>query len=288
MAQIQPLLKPFHPIINWGNPITQQLRADLPFYEGSGKLLNNLGNLGVQANGVLSGTTIPSWVNTPNSPGLSFDGTSGYVSLGLMGSMGTDIANGISANFLIKTTSTALGEWGFVHTTQSSGFIIGFNEGPINTNTSGSIEVDFEDSAGTTHKIRGHTTASTGFNDGRVHSVTVTVNVNSKTIAVYVDGVSYAITYENQDTLTNYANFNASWDIGARYFNGSIGNFFASTVINFRMWSRTLTPTEARSLYTNPWQIYVKPNYNPFYVPSPAIVGTVVKMQAMRGWSFPI
>lgn len=166
---------------------------------------------------------------------LATDGTQNYIACGTIPGLGTAMVNGVYAKFLFRTTSTALGEWGFVHTTQSSGFIIGFNEGPINTNTIGGVQVDIEDASGVTKKLRGHTTGTFSFNDGNTHTLEVIGNPGGSTITVNFDGVSKPITYENQDTLGTFLNFNASWDIGARYFNGGIGNFWNGTVDDFQL-----------------------------------------------------
>lgn len=153
---------------------------------------------------------------------LSLDGVQNYLDLGTLGTLGTDMTNGVYCKFKIKTKSTALGEFGMEHTTQCSGFIIGLNEGAQGVNTSGRVWVDVIDSSAAIHHIRGYTTAATPFNDGKVHTIEVTVNVSAKTMVIKVDDVSYAITYESQTTFTTFANFNAGWIVGASYFNGSI------------------------------------------------------------------
>lgn len=159
---------------------------------------------------------------------LQFDGSQNYLACGQLGTLGADLTNGGYWKFKIKTTSTTLGEFGGTHSNQTSGFGLQLNAQGINNQVSGYLTVYLNDASN--NAIQGYTSSSSGFNDGNIHTVEIIISISAKTIVINVDGVSQSITYTKQQTLTNFVNFNFSWDIGARYYNGGVGNFFACIV----------------------------------------------------------
>lgn len=96
------------------------------------------------------------------------------------------------------------------------------------------------------------------------HHIVITMDwsSNSNNPSFYIDGIRQTITVRNAPTLTP-ASDNGVLQIGNNSVNFNQG--WGDSVVYTRLWNRLLTANEAWSLYTNPWQIYLKPNLNLAY-----------------------
>ena len=148
---------------------------------------------------------------------LQFDGSQNYLSLGSLGSFGSNMGSGFYCQFQIQTTSTANAYFGAVNNMR---IIIGLNRTTASANTSGIIRLQLMDTG--SGNINVQTTSATNFNDGNIHTLTfLWAGGSATTVTISVDGVSQALTYANQTALSSFANFSTALYMGAAFNSGA-------------------------------------------------------------------
>ncbi len=255
MPQPQILIKPNHPKINFGNPITQGLVFDEPLWEGSGTKGDN--DVLTDLLGLISG---PIWGQTIFGQALDFS----QAADGIQYSSSPASINNLS-KISIETIfyCRSLGGGG------NNGKIL-FKTDSIDT-TSGYFQL-FINSFSSQNAISLNAMWSTG---EETSAVAIAFNTWYHCIVTY-DGTNTSnapIYYLNgipQTNLSGGTNPSGSWNTDTST-TMAIGNRVTNQIRNFdgkisyvRFWNRVITPTEVLSLYTNPWQIYQKPSYQNF------------------------
>ena len=173
-------------------------------------------------------------------PDMSFDGTGDYIDLGVTELQGTSL-------FADSTQKFTISFWSKVLPSNQGSFIAKAGATPSNRQfqifLSGFDSLDF--------RIRGTVTSTTAnFDDGVLHFVTMTWNGTDAN--VYVDGgdaVALNVGLASEETGENII-------FGAR--TGGSSFFLNGTIDNVMIWNRALTPREAASLYTDPFQMFKK------------------------------
>src|SRR5712691_3903572 len=174
--------------INWGHPLTNGLVANWLMNEAGGERLNDSLFLN---NGILSGSTLPSWRTGPYGPALSFDGVtgSGYI----------DVGNKASLDFPGALTIVS-----FINTATLSGFqriIANFNSnGNLCAWSLGVLTGQPRFEHGGSFSINGSTLTT-----GRWYRIGVVRSGASGnwSVTVYVNGVSDAIGTTASDPAVN-------------------------------------------------------------------------------------
>lgn len=249
MAQLQSLLKPQHPIINWGNPITQGLVFDVPLFEQAGNKATEIArnNLGTISNA-------PVWGKHQVGTDLVFADNNNLITFASKGPQNSVPKVTIEA-LVFPTGENAANDSRFIHKGDNTAKY--FCCSLANTNR-------FEFAAGWQTTEGDWDTPAITLNQW-YHLVWTYGFTNTSEIPIcYLNGVSQTISTllspagsAPTDTTTNLG-------IGNRV--GGTTKGFVGNIAYVRYWNRILTQTEAKSLYVNPWQIYRKPNFNPFYV----------------------
>lgn len=273
------MVKPLVPRINWNNPITKGLVLDASIFEGGGS--SPIETIYKRA-GSLSGTSVPTWkVDQPGNC-LDFDGVSGddLLTYNLTTKQRTPVQFSVHALVLQRGFGA-----------NNAGCICRVTD---NTSSVWALRADSTNgiifqgnwSASTSSTAQWKTTALSN-NVWSDILVTYDSTSTSNSPMFYQNGVQMSSsvvvaasgTYGNtNDTQFLIGNINQTGNALTRTWNGRIAAV--------EYWMRILNPQEAKSLYTNPWQIYTRPN---FYQPLNSISSaTAVKMQTMRGWSWAI
>lgn len=277
MAAPQILLKPGRPIINWGNPLTKGLVLDSPFWEGAG--VSKTKELVTNLDGTIAGAT---WDRNFYGIDLNFSAATSRVQYTVPAMVQS--LTYLSVESLIYYRSNGGGSLGRI-----------VNKGPgTGTGTYFFIFTDTANLAGQYVTFAtGYSTASDNWRSNSqlvagnwyhlVHTMVMNTGIGTQP-NFYLNGTNDG-TVRSATGSGTLAVDDANLYIGNRA--DSTRNFDGKIAYS-RIWNRLLTHTEIRSLYTNPWQIYKQYNFLNYYNSNPVVGGTSVKMQAMRGWSFPI
>jgi hypothetical protein len=249
------------PKINWGNPITKGLVFDAPFSEGAGVIAeDDAAPLGLDLVGTIvsSGAT---WVRTPFGNALDFSAAASSVSYTTPSILNTMTV--FSIEFLALYRSEGGGAAGrIIHKVSGSPSRYQINVGHTTTNQF-SFNVNYDTTSGfwDVNNFFPANVWSHGVLTYDGSSVSNVPNVYRNGLLQTLVNVTQPVgTWVSDDTNLYIGNRSD----GLRNWDGKISYL--------RIWNRILTATEARSLYTNPWQIYQKPNFTPYYI-SPAVVG---------------
>lgn len=157
----------------------------------------------------------------------TFNGSSEYVNVGTLGSLGSLAGAGITIEAWAATASTAarclFGRYPGAFTNT---FYVLMNQSDLAVATPGMIRFVFCDNA--SHRISGNTTYDTAWpNDGKPHHFVLALNP-SGSAAIYVDGVSQAVTNRvavAHDTFADYAtdNYIGNRNGAPSYWAGQVG-----------------------------------------------------------------
>lgn len=163
---------------------------------------------------------------------LQFNGSSNYVSLGTLGSLGSSMLNnGFFFKVRLKTTSGIKSMFGTLNTGAVTGVQVIFNADQDEVESSGKLCLFVRSNNG--EKIEGATTVATNFNDGAFHDLEFFCNTVTRTIAIKVDGDSKAISYSGQTTPSAYSNFGYAFYVGCKNNRGSATQFLSCEIDSF-------------------------------------------------------
>jgi multidrug efflux pump subunit AcrA (membrane-fusion protein) len=159
---------------------------------------------------------------------LKFDGSQNYLNLGTLGSLGSNLSSGFYLKFELTTTQTALGDIAGYNANGATDFTqidIGLNLSQYSVATPGQMYVYIES---TDQKVLlfGLTTAY-NFYDGQKHTIEIICVPSTNTSAIYIDGVSQAVTNKAAQSPSNFINLDNGFQIGSYPF-----GHFAAVVDN--------------------------------------------------------
>lgn len=241
MPQPQVLLKPIAPIINWGNPITQGLVFDSPFYEAGGTTARDITNVADPGSIVASGAT---WDKGFYGTDLDFSAVASSVNFTTPAKVNTLTKMSYEALFLSRSAGGGtLGKLFFKGNTAGAPYVL------IQQASSATTLEFFANWAGGT----GDWDITIASNTWYHFVTTYDISSTSNNPLMYLNGVSQTITQTGvpagaapADTANLYIGNSAS---GIRAWDGKI--------VYGRIWNRILTPGEILALYVNPWRIYI-------------------------------
>lgn len=268
MPQPQSLLKPSRPKINWGNPVTKGLVFDAPFWEGAGTFVEDDASPLEEVLGILTSAT---WDKNFYGTDLDFSAAASRVQFTTPSAVNALPALSVEVLFYFRSLGGG-----------SLGRVV--NKGPgtgvttpwfIFTDT-GNFLTFSSGYATSTDNYRG--SASLVANTWNHAIFTITMGIGNAPI-LYFNGVNTSVSR----TATGLGA--AATDDTNLY----IGNRADSTraldgkIAYTRIWNRLLTPTESRSLYVNPWQVYAEPNRTPSFFSPAVVTATYNAMRMMMG-----
>lgn len=168
-----------------------------------------------------------------------------------MGTYGSSLATS-SFSFWIKTTSATIGYViGFRNNTTNQLFYLGLNSTHTGSEETGKISMTIRDASA--NLLQGAmTTAESGWRDGNWHFITVTVDGANDALVITIDNVSKAITYNVQETPTNFSNL-VTYDvaIGSRNDNGTPAQWLTGSVDELLFWDKILTTQDKTDLWNS-------------------------------------
>ena len=139
---------------------------------------------------------------------------------------------------------------GICGTAKSSGaattLTISVNRKSDTTLLAGSIRIGIVANNGS--YLIGGTDTNTGITDGKVHHLCATVLPSTNTIKIYVDGVSWAVTY-NVQTPAVFENYPYNWTWAAINNTGTIGSYFAGAMGHAAIYNSVLTTNQVAGHY---------------------------------------
>lgn len=242
-------------IINYSNPLTNNLVFDLGFAEGGGTVLRD----NVKKNNMTT-TGTPGWVTSPMGPGLKLDGSTQYASVPVAVST--------------KALNYSIEVWFKLNTVQAAGEKVVIYIGSDVVGNGVAIELD----AGKLEVLfRGQNLFDTGkvLTAGPINHVILS-NQSGPLNSVYLNGV---ITGATSSSSTTAATVQTS--IGQDNSNNKRADI---TMYLARAWTRTLSKAEVVSLYTNPYQIYSQPVVRPLVnQPAAAVAATYSTFKTLIG-----
>ena len=229
--------------------ITTGLIGWWKFEEGGGTIAVDSSGMG--NNGTLVGG--PTYVvGKIGSYCLSFNGTSQYVNLGTLGSIGSNISNVSVSAWVFSTQNTVTNN--VIGTTNSGttfaqNLSLQVNQNDVGVLLAGSVRSALIDN--TTPLILSGGTNANNISINTWHLIVATDNSSTNTIVIYVDGVSKAIVYQDQQTPVTYTNFTSPMLIGAFNKAGTINQFFAGNIDDVRIYNRVLSASDVAQLFLN-------------------------------------
>ncbi len=181
-----------------------------------------------------------------------FDGSSGYINAGLLGSFGSGITSGATlCSWLRTSNSDVQSVIGNYDGTSPNGTTLQLqiNRGAASSNINGSVFAYIRHAGGSVRTISAYTGIDSGFTDGRWHHLCAIYSITDKSITIILDGKALAVTYEKQQQLSNFVDFNRDLYIGANNAQGTANRFFSGYLDNVMIFNKNLGLDDVRSLY---------------------------------------
>ncbi len=215
------------------------------------KMDNNWNDSVGSSNGTAAGDATFTSIAKVGSHSGTFDGTGDYVDVGTLGSFGSSRYNGSTIAFWVKTTDTA-GCDGVLAYGPSSGrnnFRIETNCSANGTGSSGAIRIRSSSDEATPKVLAAGTTASSRFNNGNWNHVVITIAPATNTIAIYVNGISQALTYSAQASPVTFSNFAYSAYLGAYNNGGTLTSPRTGQLDDLAVFTKVLTAAQVVTMY---------------------------------------
>jgi len=209
-----------------------------------------------------TGVGSPTWSVDRFGPVVVFDGASQYVNVGTMRDFGSRVNRGISIELWLKSsiTNAVMVPCGMMKTSSGlTSVILRINSSITSSLLAGGVRFAITDLDGPT-VLSGGANFNTGITNGRIHQLVVTIKPDINTIAIYVDGVSQAITYQLQNTPNNFENWTQPFFIGANNGFGTPTQYFNGQIGHISMWNRVLRNNEVQQLYAQPLSVFNRSN----------------------------
>lgn len=234
------ILKPRAPVINWGNPITRGLVFDLPLFEPGGTAVQDIA-------GKITGTVAnsPTFEKNIAGPDLVFADNTNVINFTSRGNQNS--LSQISIEALVYPTGVnSANDSRFIHKGNGNKYF----DCSYQTNTVNGLcfEVNFLTNVGLWQ-------ADAPVNNWYHFVATYSSWSTSTDPILYLNGVSATV----REIITPSGT--APSDT-TELFVGNRGSAYGSTkgfvgkIVYVRYWNRILNAQEARTLYSNPFQIY--------------------------------
>lgn len=251
--------KPLAPLINWNNPITKGLVFDTPFSEGGA---NPFDLISKQAQTLSSA----SWIKTVLGNSIDF-------SANAAAKLATTYAinnKQRTYEYLVYQTGNGGGGFGRIFEKRTgTPFEVIFE----NNGTGFELQIT---STGTSYSFFwGHSLNTWA------HFVVIYDSDNPGTLPiVYINGVSASVTTGGgSGTITTASD---PYYIGGRA-SDNLRNF-GGYIAYFRIYNRMLKQSEAKQLYSNPWQVYNIPTLQQQYnAPAAAVAASIANWKNLSG-----
>ena len=206
--------------------------------------------------GAWTGGNLAQWGSAGDADTCArFDGVTGYVDLGTMGTFGSSMGSGVTVVCMVKCADTAAAHviCGRNEGALKNGLRILLNRKSDSNLSAGCIQVILYDNSGTMKTLNGGANTDTAICDGKWHMLAVTINPATNTIVILVDNASKTVTYALQETPNTFANY-ATWgmSIGAVNNGGNQAYYFQGFLDEFAIWPSIVSDANLTAIY-NAW-----------------------------------
>ena len=175
-----------------------------------------------------------------------FDGGNDHIHFGTVGTLGSSLGDGVTIAMWVamhQATQDAL--CGILNDGNNTGLRVFIN-----------TDEDFLQQANETvlwlrdedNNYLFGAFAHAGLYDGNPHHLVLTLDGPNNALTAYVDRVSQAITYNNQDTPDNFANFAYNFAIGAHYNRAPVASWGEVDICDFQMFTGIATQADVNAL----------------------------------------
>ena len=188
--------------------------------------------------GNYNGTAVgsPSYVAgaMEDNTAVILNGSSQYITGTTIGNLGSSLAGGMTIEAWVKKTNAANHDCiaGVVNTGTSTYFEVIHNSAADGSVLADSMRLVIRGNDGL---VRFGAAGSVGLNDGAWHHVMAILTPSA--LALYIDGISKAITYASTGTPSTFTNFGFAVGIGARNLRGTFDSHFAGTLDEVAIYS---------------------------------------------------
>ena len=179
----------------------------------------------------------------------TFNGSSQYVNVGTLGTLGANLANGLTIECWIRssTTNAIMSAFGILGASLQPFVMIALNQDNTGSTAAGYIRVQCNDF--TTVSLSGYVLSNTGITNGLAHHLVVTILPGSNAIAVYIDGVSKTVSYAQQNTPHTWGNFPCAPCLGCRNYNGTFQQHFSGQMAHAALYNYVLAADRVNAHY---------------------------------------
>lgn len=182
------------------------------------------------------------------SKSLSLNGTSDVLECTTMGNFGSGLASGFSFTCWFKSKSTTQQRLcGVTNTGTATNLQVLTNTNSAMAASVGRIGISYRDNDG--NNLYAATTNALPINNGQWHHLVLTASGPTNTSTIYIDGISQAVSYGNQQTPDNFSNFGYTMMVGGYNNRGTAAGFFTGLLDDVEFYNKILTPSEVSAIY---------------------------------------
>ena len=182
--------------------------------------------------------------------GASYNGTSSYTSLGTMGGLGASLDTGtFTLGFWFKSTYTAaIKQFGVINDGSNTLLGLNFNRDQNDNYIANYITLAIRGEGATKYNIA---RVRAKVFDGAWQFLCIVFTPSTHAYQWYVNGYAATTILRNTDDITDTANFNHNFCLGAIDNRGTVGGFIECNLDDFFIFNKGLTAAEVAQLYRN-------------------------------------
>ena len=229
----------------WEESLNVDLIAYYKLDESSGAVVDSLENFSGTTNADRGGAGI---IDDSFS---HVSANSDWTNLTTLGTLGSNIGSGMSVSLWIKTTEADLASPQLLSSNGAGSSQIGIL---LNAQTSSAGDLNkmfyqFIDASGKT-TFCGTSSDQPAWRDGGWAHLVFTYD-GSNGMAIFVDGASVPVTYTQQQSPSDWANFDVPFGLAVRSDGTPTSNFADIELDEVGIWNRNLTASEVTDLYNS-------------------------------------
>ena len=226
-----------------------------PLDEANGTVANDLMDRakGTNNSGAYVGTPAldvqPSPISREANGWTTFNGSSQYVNVGTLGTLGANLANGLTVEMWLKSSVTNALQcvFGIIGASLKPAILVTLNSNINGNALAGYIRTVLYDTNGL--RLESHLGYNTGITDGNVHHLAVTFLPGSNAITVAVDGAAASVAYAYRQTPAAWGNLPVAACIGCRNNSGTFQQFFNGSLGRAAIYNYVLAASRVTAHY---------------------------------------
>ena len=174
---------------------------------------------------------------------FSFDGDNDGVEMGDLGSFGSNLGDGVSVSFWVKTTEAGKRNTIGADSVGSEHFLVMFNWADGGTEDTGKLKMQIRDESAVISNA--YTTNDVNFRDGEWHHIVMTYNASADDIKIYLDGSSQTLS----TSLNAPSDF--SRDFSTSFIGAIGGDYTAGIFDEVGFFNRPISQDDVDDLYNS-------------------------------------